>query len=325
MTCNFLFVNGSKIGTYCGEIATVINGKSARCNSCVNETWPKEIYQCQREITKGPRSGQLCNKNTRFADLKCSVCRRVELGHQRIAELSNKIIRETFAEEEFERRRQAFVPPVEDPEATDKYDCLAKAPDHPEGWTSDEWADFVGRMKNNTDGNFLSVITRKMGKGKNKDELAIDEKYRLCAKKGQEKALQTVVDFLEHQAFVPPVEDPEATDKYDCLQTVQPVTAVEPTKETVVVQPTKESDVGHISAYSIFRDMLWEDVAASNPNLPPIEINRIIGQQYRDLHDTEKEEYKIQAKERRRPTTPDLVPPTYDLPRFDARFPVYVI
>jgi hypothetical protein len=129
MTCNFLFVNGSKIGTYCGEIATVINGKSARCNSCVNATWPKEIYQCQREITKGPRAGQLCNKNTRFADLKCSVCRRCVDSIPQSPPTPDLLPPEEgniVSEDEFEQRRQEFIPPVEDPEATDKYDCLPR-------------------------------------------------------------------------------------------------------------------------------------------------------------------------------------------------------
>lgn len=71
--------------------------------------------------------------------------------------------------------------------------------EHPEGWTADEWAKFTAQMEKLEDGHLLSVTTCKSNNGKKKSGLVIDETYHLCAKKGEEEALQTVVDFLNAQ------------------------------------------------------------------------------------------------------------------------------
>lgn len=133
MTCNFLFVNGAKIGTYCGEQACLVQGNTRRCADCVNTTWPKEIYQCRRILTKGNRAGLPCGKNTRFADLKCATCRRcVEVLSPPTPDLIQPeetiapVMTNVVSDEEFESLWRAFIPPVEDPESTDKYDQLPR-------------------------------------------------------------------------------------------------------------------------------------------------------------------------------------------------------
>jgi hypothetical protein len=88
---------------------------------------------------------------------------------------------------------EEVVDETEDSEAADEEPA---AGDHPEGWTADEWTKFCGQMKELEDGHLLSVTTCKSNNGKKKSGLVVDETFHLCAKKGEEDALQTVVDFL---------------------------------------------------------------------------------------------------------------------------------
>lgn len=76
--CNFLNVTGTFIGTYCGNPGVVVDGKKIRCEQCRDRRWPEETYTCTRVLTKGPKQGQPCGKNTKFSDGFCSVCRKIK-------------------------------------------------------------------------------------------------------------------------------------------------------------------------------------------------------------------------------------------------------
>ncbi len=86
--CNFLFVDGEKIGTYCCNNAVYIDGNRRRCEECKDRRWPEATFHCKRIITKGKRKGQPCNNNTKFADEKCSVCRKM-VGTARTVRLAH--------------------------------------------------------------------------------------------------------------------------------------------------------------------------------------------------------------------------------------------
>jgi hypothetical protein len=71
--------------------------------------------------------------------------------------------------------------------------------DHPKGWTSDEWTTLLGQMDELEDGWLLDVTTRKpiyWGKDTSRN-YTIDKKYPLCAKKGDEKTLNTIGALLD--------------------------------------------------------------------------------------------------------------------------------
>jgi len=93
---------------------------------------------------------------------------------------------------------EEVVDETEDDAADESGDAV-QTTDHPEGWTADKWSKFTEQMEGLEDGHLLSVTTCKSNNGKKKSGLVIDEKYHLCAKKGEEEALQTVVDFLNAQ------------------------------------------------------------------------------------------------------------------------------
>lgn len=80
MSCNFLFVNGDKIGTYCGENSVFIEGNKRRCLACCHRSWAPVTYICKYIITRGIRSGTECGKSTRFSDCFCSVHRKKDIS-----------------------------------------------------------------------------------------------------------------------------------------------------------------------------------------------------------------------------------------------------
>lgn len=93
-TCNFLNVTGANIGTYCQKPGVYINGKKIRCEDCKDKTWPQETYTCSHIKTRGANSGQLCGKNTKFSDSKCSVCRHLacEIDNVRKPIIENSVV-----------------------------------------------------------------------------------------------------------------------------------------------------------------------------------------------------------------------------------------
>ena len=60
MTCNFLFVEGEKVGLYCDQPSIYVEGRKQRCATCINLSWPKTIY-----------TATCCGANTRFSDKMC--------------------------------------------------------------------------------------------------------------------------------------------------------------------------------------------------------------------------------------------------------------
>ena len=76
--CNFLHVDGPKIGTYCGAEAPWWDGNRLRCDAHLDAYWPKETYQCVRILSRGARKGEACGSNTKFADSVCSRCRKTK-------------------------------------------------------------------------------------------------------------------------------------------------------------------------------------------------------------------------------------------------------
>lgn len=68
--------------------------------------------------------------------------------------------------------------------------------DCPEGWEKKSWTKFHEKLENLEEGKYLNVTTKMPNNGKKKTGLVFDETYPLCAKKGEEEALEAVVAFL---------------------------------------------------------------------------------------------------------------------------------
>jgi len=111
-----------------------------------------------------------------------------------------KILKSSASPAKTKKVVEDVVDETEDDDAADESGDAVQTTDHPEGWTADEWTKFTEQIDSLEDGHLLSVTTCKSNNGKKKSGLVIDEKYHLCAKKGEEEALQTVVDFLNAQS-----------------------------------------------------------------------------------------------------------------------------
>jgi len=74
----------------------------------------------------------------------------------------------------------------------------------PEGWDDmKKWTKFVSKMDSLEDGQYLNVVSKLEKKTDKKGEMkgfVMNEVYHLCAKEGEEDALEAVVTFLDRMA-----------------------------------------------------------------------------------------------------------------------------
>lgn len=135
-TCDFLFVHGDNIGQHCGAAPIVVTrGRHARCSTHEHSTWPISSYTCQHVLV---RKRVVCGRLTKFDDGICSAHRKyyansgplpkatpIDLTVNTTPEIHAALVHANA--QVVDNPLGLWVsslPPVEDPECTDKYDNI---------------------------------------------------------------------------------------------------------------------------------------------------------------------------------------------------------